>query len=99
MKLRDIAHIRTGDKGNDSNIAVIPYNEADYELLRERLTADVVRSFYRDFCKGDVTRYDVPGIKALNFVLEDSLGGGVTMSLAVDRNGKGRGMALGELDL
>ena len=99
MKLKDVAHIRTGDKGNDSNIAVIPYDEADYEMLRERLTVELVRDFYHDFCGGRVIRYDVPGIKALNFVLEDSLGGGVTLSLALDRNGKGRGMALGELSL
>ncbi len=100
MKLREIAHVRTGDKGNDCNICVIPYNEADYELLKERLTARVVRDWYRDFCvEGAVERYEVPAISSLNFVLSDSLGGGVTRSLGVDRHGKSLGMALLEIEI
>ena len=97
--LKDIAHIRTGDKGNLCNIAVIPYSEEDYGYLKERLTAEVVREFYSDLCKGEVHRYEVDSICGLNFVLEDSLGGGVTRSLAVDKHGKALGMALLEITI
>ena len=99
MKLKEIAHVRTGDKGNSCNICVIPYDSANYRLLKLHLTPELVREFYREFCKGKVTRYEVDSVCGLNFVLEDSLGGGVTRSLAVDKHGKTLGMALLELDL
>lgn len=95
--LKEIAHIRTGDKGNLCNIAVIPYNEKDYEYLKERLTKEVVKEFYRDICNGEVHRYEVDSICGMNFVLEDSLNGGVTRSLAIDKHGKALGMALLEI--
>lgn len=99
MKLKDIAHLRTGDKGNTCNICVIPYKESDYPFLREYLTEGLVATFYKDICLGTVTRYEVDSLKALNFVLTDALGGGVTRSLCQDRHGKSLGMALAELDL
>lgn len=99
MKLRQIAHVRTGDKGNTCNICVIPYHESDYLFLKERLSAAIVKDFYKEICKGAVTRFEVDSISALNFVLKGSLGGGVTMSLATDKHGKTLGMALLELDL
>lgn len=99
MKLMEIAHVRTGDKGNRCNIAVIPYKEADYAMLKEKLTAERVKHFYREICRGDVQRYEVDSLCALNFVLTDSLGGGSTRSLAVDKHGKSFGMALLDLDL
>jgi len=99
MKLKQIAHIRTGDKGNTCNICVIPYAEKDYPLLKEKVTVELVREFYRDICRGQVTRYEVDSVCGLNFVLENSLGGGVTRSLAVDRHGKSLGMALLEVEL
>ena len=100
MKLREIAHVRTGDKGNDCNICVIPYDEADYAALKEKLTAEVVQKWYRDFCAvGSVERYEVPSLASFNFVLSVSLGGGVTRSLGIDRHGKSLGMALLEIDI
>lgn len=95
--LKEIAHIRTGDKGNLCNIAVIPYKEEDYDYLKERLTEEVVKEFYSDICRGKVHRYEVDSICGLNFVLEDSLNGGVTRSLAVDKHGKAMGIALLEM--
>lgn len=98
-KLKEIAHVRTGDKGNLCNICVVPYDEADYPLVKEQVTAERVKDFYQEICKGPVTRYEVDSIHSLNFVLEESLGGGVTRSLAVDKHGKSLGMALLEMDV
>ena len=99
MKLGEIAHTRTGDKGNLCNICVIPYDDADYPMLKEKLTAERVKDFYREICLGEVERYEVDSICSMNFVLYNSLGGGVTRSLAVDRHGKSLGMALLDMEL
>lgn len=99
MKLRDIAHSRTGDKGDTSNISVIAYDAADYAFLREHVTAERVRAHFAGIITGDVTRYEVPSIGALNFVLRGALGGGVTRSLALDAHGKSLSSALLTLDL
>lgn len=99
MKLKEIAHIRTGDKGNMANIAVIPYAEKDYLLLKNFLTEGRVKDFFSDISLGKVSRYELDNISALNFVLEDSLGGGVTRSLAIDKHGKSLGMALLEIEI
>lgn len=99
MKLRDIAHGRTGDKGNSCNIGVIAWNGKDYPLLKEKLTAERVKEFFSEFCLGKVTRYEVDSICGLNFVLEDVLDGGVTRSLRLDRHGKSLGMALFEMEI
>jgi hypothetical protein len=99
MKLRAIAHSRTGDKGNTSNISVIAFNENDYGFLRDHVTAERVRQYFADIVTGEVTRYELPSIGALNFVLTGALGGGVTRSLAVDAHGKSLSSALLEMDL
>jgi hypothetical protein len=99
MKLRDIAHSRTGDKGNTSNISVIAFAREDYEFLRAHVTADRVKAHFAGIVKGDVTRYEMPSIGALNFVLTGALGGGVTRSLALDAHGKSLSSALVDLDL
>ena len=99
MKLRAIAHSRTGDKGNTSNISVIVFDENDYGFLREHVTAERVREYFTGIVTGEVTRYELPSIGALNFVLTGALGGGVTRSLAVDAHGKSLSSALLEMDL
>lgn len=99
MKLREIAHSRTGDKGNTSNISVIAYDEKDFTLLREHITAERVKEHFRDIVHGDVTRYELPRIGALNFVLRDTLGGGVTRSLALDAHGKSLSSAILDMTL
>ena len=95
MKLKEIAHARTGDKGEISNISVIPYDE----MLKEKVTEARVAEYFREICHGKVTRYELDGIHALNFVLDKTLGGGVTRSLALDKHGKTLGMALLEMEV
>lgn len=99
MKLKEIAHARTGDKGEISNISVIPYDENDYEMLKEKVTEARVAEYFHEICPGKVTRYELDGIHALNFVLDKTLGGGVTRSLALDKHGKTLGMALLEMEV
>ncbi|UMG91204.1 hypothetical protein [Nocardioides sp. TF02-7] len=88
MRLREIAASRSGDKGDVSNICVFVYDEEDYPFLVERLTADVVRDHFGDLVRGKVTRYELPNVHGLNFVLEEALGGGVSMTLRSDPHGK-----------
>lgn len=88
MLLREIAHSRTGDKGNRSTISVIAYDLKDFPAIERAMTAERVRALYADIVKGEVERYVVPQLGALNFVLHDALGGGVTRSLALDAHGK-----------
>lgn len=99
VKLIDIAHSRTGDKGDTLNISLIPYNEADYEWLGEKVAPQKVKEYLKNIVKGKVTRYDLPNIKAYNFVCEQSLMGGVTTSLAIDTHGKSISSALLEMEI
>jgi len=88
MLLRDIAHARSGDKGNRSTLSVISYDAKHYPLLEKLLTSERVKAHYQEIVQGSVERYCLPQLGALNFVLNDSLGGGVTRSLALDAHGK-----------
>ncbi|HEY2022474.1 AtuA-related protein [Paraburkholderia sp.] len=99
MKLRELAHSRTGDKGNTLNISVICYDARHYERLRAVLSAERVKAHLRDVVRGDVVRHELPNISAFNFVLGDALGGGVTRSLALDAHGKSLSSALMDLEL
>ena len=86
--LRDMAHTRTGDKGNRSTLSVTAYRAEDYPRLVAALTPERVKAHLADVVQGTVTRYELPHLQALNFVLTQSLGGGVTRSLALDAHGK-----------
>ena len=99
MKLREIAHSRTGDKGNTSNISVIAYRDEDFAFLREHVTPERVKTQFEGIATGDVTRYELPNLAALNFVIDGALGGGVTRSLALDAHGKSLSSLLLDLDL
>jgi hypothetical protein len=99
MKLRELAHSRTGDKGNISNISVIAYDPANYALLKQQVTAARVKAFFDGVVLGDVIRYEMPNISALNFVMYQALGGGVTRTLALDIHGKSFSSALMELEI
>jgi hypothetical protein len=99
MRLREIAHSRTGDKGDTSNISVIAYDLEDYALIAKHVTAERVREHYSGIAKGEVTRYELPQLGALNFVLRGALGGGVTRSLALDTHGKCLGSAILDMEL
>jgi hypothetical protein len=99
MRLKALAHSRTGDKGDTSNISVIAYDARDYELLKRHVTAERVRAHFADIVRGEVARYELPGLGALNFVMRGALGGGVTRSLALDAHGKCLGSAILDLEL
>lgn len=99
MKLREIAHSRTGDKGNISNISLIAFKEEDYELIREKVTEDIVKEWFKDIVQGEVVRYELPNLNAFNFVMYGALGGGVTKSLTQDMHGKSLSSKLLDLDI
>lgn len=99
MKLKEIAHSRTGDKGNISVISVIAYDEKDYEYIKKNVTSTKLKEYFKDVVHGTITRYEIDSIAALNFVMEDALGGGVTRSLAIDMHGKTLGSALLEMEI
>jgi hypothetical protein len=88
MKLHDLAHSRTGDKGNTSNVSLIAYDKENYPLLAKHVTAEKVKSFFGELVKGEVIRYELPQLGALNFVMKNALGGGVTRTLSLDIHGK-----------
>ena len=98
-KLREIAHSRTGDKGNTSNISVIAYDEKDFALLKAQVTSERVKALFKGVVEGEVVRYELPNIAALNFVMTNALGGGVTRSLALDAHGKSLSSALLEMEI
>lgn len=99
MKLREIAHSRTGDKGNISNISLIAYKAEDYEILKEKVTATKVKEWFKDIVQGEVIRYELPNIGALNFVMYDALGGGVTRTLSLDMHGKSLSSVLLDMEI
>lgn len=99
MKLREIAHGRTGDKGNTCNISVVAYDRRDFLHLEREVTAARVRAFFDGIVLGEVVRYELPQLGALNFVLTRALSGGVTRSLALDAHGKSLGGALMNLEI
>jgi hypothetical protein len=101
VKLEQIAHARSGDKGDASNVGLIAGTSELYEVIRDQVTADRVKEHFREVCRGPVQRYELPNILALNFILHDSLGGGGTESLKNDAQGKthAQGLLQMEIDL
>ncbi len=99
MKLKEIAHSRTGDKGNIVNLSLVAYRASDYPLLHEKVTAVKVKDHFAGIANGEVIRYELPQLGALNFVLHDALGGGVTRSLALDKHGKTLSSFLLEMEI
>lgn len=94
VKLQHVAHTRSGDKGNTSNIAVFAYSPELYPLLKAQLTEARFKQFYGAAITGTVTRYDVDNIQAMNFVCQGALGGGVSRSLCLDNYGKALSAAI-----
>lgn len=99
MKLFDIAHSRAGDKGNTLMLSLIPYNEADYEMLCSKVTAEKVKTHLKEIVLGEIIRYELPNICSLLFVCYNALSGGVTTSLALDTHGKSLSFALLEMEI
>ena len=94
VKLQHVAHARSGDKGNTSNIAVFAYAPEFYPLLKEQLTQERFKKFYGEAITGQITRYEVDNIQAMNFVCQGALGGGVSRSLCLDNYGKALSAAI-----
>lgn len=98
-RLGDLAHARSGDKGNRANIGVIAFHDDAFAWLLVHLTAELVGQALRGLGAGQVTRYELPGLRALNFVAEHALGGGASRSLRLDTQGKALAVALLEIRL
>lgn len=95
VPLSQLAHTRSGDKGDTCNVGVIAHNAAlHYPVLVREVTAERVKAFFGDLVKGKVERFELPNLGALNFLLHEALGGGGTVSLRVDAQGKTFGAAL-----
>lgn len=99
MKLWEIAHSRTGDKGNISNISLIAYDKKDYAMIKETVTAQRVKQHFAGMVQGEVVRYELENICAFNFVMYEALGGGVTRSLSLDMHGKSLSSYLLDLEV
>ena len=83
-----VAFARSGDKGDTANVGLIAYTESIYPYLNQLVTADKVKQHFKGICRGSVDRYELPNLRALNFLLHESLGGGGTVSLMLDAQGK-----------
>ena len=88
IQLVHLAHARSGDKGDTANVGVIAYDPAHYEVLRRALTPEAVKAHFGDAVRGDVERFELPNLHALNFLLHGALDGGGTVSLMTDAQGK-----------
>jgi len=92
--LNDIAHGRSGDKGDTSNICVFAREPQYYDVIKRQVTAEAVKAYFGDMVKGEVVRYEVPTVCGFNLVMKHALGGGATLSLRLDSLGKSMGSAL-----
>ena len=99
IKLKEICHGRSGDKGDAANIGLIAYKKEDYELIKKQVTAERVKEFFKGICLGEVERFEMPNINALNFLLHNTLGGGGTVSLKLDAQGKTLASALLKMEI
>ena len=94
VPLHEISCTRSGDKGPNSNVGIVFYNEEIYKWAVVNLTASLIKNHFKSIVKGNVVRYELPNLYALNFILEDSLGGGGSDTLINDAQGKTYGQAL-----
>ena len=99
IPLSEIAHARSGDKGDMANIGVIAYQPQHYPVLVREVTTERVKSYFGNFVKGQVERFELPNLGALNFLLHESLGGGGTLSLRIDAQGKTMSAALLRMEI
>ncbi len=88
VRLTKLAHARSGDKGDTANVGLIALREEFYPLLTRKVTAERVKEHFNGVVKGEVERFELPNLGALNFLLHESLGGGGTLSLMTDAQGK-----------
>ncbi len=99
VKLIDIAHGRSGDKGDAGNVGVLAYDDKGYEIIKKYLTEEKVKEHFKGICLGKVERFELPNLRALNFLLHETLGGGGTVSLKHDAQGKTLATAMLRMEL
>ena len=99
VQINDIANTRSGDKGTNSNVGIIFKNKFIYDWAVVNITEKSIKDFFKDIVKGKVTRYLLPNLNAMNFILYDSLGGGGSESLINDPQGKTHGQALSMMEV
>jgi hypothetical protein len=99
IRLIHLAHARSGDKGDTANVGLIARDPEFYPLLVQSVTADRVKQHFNGICHGDVERFELPNLHALNFLLHNSLGGGGTVSLKTDAQGKTFSTALLRMEI
>jgi hypothetical protein len=99
VSLRKLAHARSGDKGDTANVGLIALRPEYYPILAQEVTAERVKAHFTGICKGEVQRYELPNLGALNFLLHESLGGGGTLSLKTDAQGKTYSSALLRMEI
>ncbi|HEV2704906.1 MAG TPA: hypothetical protein VGV59_03220 [Pyrinomonadaceae bacterium] len=99
LQLVKLAHARSGDKGDTANVGLIALRDDFYPLLAREVTAERVRAHFEGICKGGVERFELPNLSALNFLLHESLGGGGTLSLMTDAQGKTFSTALLRMEI
>ncbi len=99
VQLREIAHARSGDKGDCANIGLIAFRPVHYPALVEQVTAERVKEHFRELCRGQVERFELPNLHALNFLLHEALDGGGTVSLRTDAQGKTFSAALLRMEI
>lgn len=99
IKIRELAYARSGDKGNVTNVFLIPYRGSDLDLLDEQLPPERVKKQFGELVDGGVEKYIYPNVKAINFVLSESLEGGATQTLAMDTLGRNQGFLLQGLEI
>jgi hypothetical protein len=88
IQLRKLAHARSGDKGDTANVGLIALRDEFYPILVREVSAERVKEHFKGICNGEVERFELPNLRALNFLLHESLGGGGTLSLMTDAQGK-----------
>lgn len=99
VQLVKLAHARSGDKGDTANVGLIAFSDEIYPLLVREVTAERVKQHFKGVCKGKVERFELPNLGALNFLLHESLGGGGTLSLMTDAQGKTFSTALLRMEI
>jgi hypothetical protein len=99
IKLLDIAHGRSGDKGDAANVGIIAFDDNGYKIISKYLTAEKVKKHFEGICLGKVERFELPNLRALNFLLNNTLGGGGTVSLKHDAQGKTLAAAMLRIEL
>jgi hypothetical protein len=99
IQLTRLAHARSGDKGDTANVGVIALKDDYYPILVREVTAERVKQHFKGICRGTVERFELPNLHALNFLLHESLGGGGTLSLMTDAQGKTFSTALLRMEI